>query len=537
MTTEEKLTPDGGVVKKILQEGAPLVAGNETLVSPQDGDECFIHYAGRLEDGTEFDSSRGGEPFRFVLGKQTVISGWEVMAKAMKKGEKALVTLQPSYAYGAKGSPPKIPPDATLIFECELVNWVSHSDIFGDGKAIKTILNEGEGWERPGRGSIPTVSVRVRDASGEKTLLAEQQITFTLGAQDAAVNALIDTVTKDMKAGAVWQVKASTPHSNWQGKLDSNVEACIYEIKLEKWMKVESVSKDGGVMKKVLSDGEGWERPNEWSVVVISARGWVSGHTDRVFMELKERNSVVSNGELPDALESTILTMKKGERALVSIAPEHGYKVCAALKPENVSLDDALEIEVTLHSFEPAKQTWSMTFEEKLSEMKVKKQRGNELFAEGRYGLAIKLYERTASYLAYSTSELQPNMQVEVNLLLVQTNVNLAICHEKQNDFESALKFCRKALAIDPSNIKALFREATALIELEDYFAAENVLNHGLAIEPENAALLLKKKQLHQRQKQHDARDKKVFKNMLRGAIGTNTGGEDVSSSNRMQIS
>lgn len=61
------------------------------------------------------------DAFTFVLGAGRVIKGWDIGVKTMKKGEKALFKLAPSYAYGASGSSPKIPPNATLIFEIELL--------------------------------------------------------------------------------------------------------------------------------------------------------------------------------------------------------------------------------------------------------------------------------------------------------------------------------------------------------------------------------------------------------------------------------
>eukprot|EP00913_Durusdinium_trenchii_P008394 g7885.t1 len=67
----------------------------------------------------------------------------------MKKGEVAKFTLAPDFAYGEEGSPPKIPPKATLVFEVELLGWVSKDDLFGDEGAIKTQLKEGSGWRTP----------------------------------------------------------------------------------------------------------------------------------------------------------------------------------------------------------------------------------------------------------------------------------------------------------------------------------------------------------------------------------------------------
>ena len=75
-----------------------------------------VHYTGRLTDGTKFDSSVDrGDPLSFSLGHGQVIKGWEKAVATMKKGEKAEVTIAPEYAYGAAGSPPTIPENATLV--------------------------------------------------------------------------------------------------------------------------------------------------------------------------------------------------------------------------------------------------------------------------------------------------------------------------------------------------------------------------------------------------------------------------------------
>lgn len=67
----------------------------------------------------------------------------------MKKGEKAILTCAPDYAYGKTGSPPKIPADATLNFEVELLGWKSVKDITKDGGVIKTTVKEGIDYENP----------------------------------------------------------------------------------------------------------------------------------------------------------------------------------------------------------------------------------------------------------------------------------------------------------------------------------------------------------------------------------------------------
>ena len=144
----DDVTPekDGGLFKKILQEG--VEEGN-----PMKSDEVFVHYTGRLLNGVVFDSSVDrGEPFKFKLGAGSVIKGWDVGVATMKKGEKCLLTCRPNYAYGELGSSPKIPGNATLQFEIELLEWKGE-DLSKDGGVVKSIITEGKEYNRPSDGA------------------------------------------------------------------------------------------------------------------------------------------------------------------------------------------------------------------------------------------------------------------------------------------------------------------------------------------------------------------------------------------------
>jgi FKBP-type peptidyl-prolyl cis-trans isomerase len=86
------------------------------------GRTVSVHYEGFLEDGTKFDSSVDrGRAFEMGLGKNHVIKGWEEGLPGMRVGGRRRLTIPPALGYGARGRPGKIPPNAVLIFEIELL--------------------------------------------------------------------------------------------------------------------------------------------------------------------------------------------------------------------------------------------------------------------------------------------------------------------------------------------------------------------------------------------------------------------------------
>lgn len=102
----------------------------------RDGDKVWVHYTGRLaKNNKEFDSSVGKKPFDLVIGESAVIQGWHKGIPGMKVGGKRKLTIPSKLGYGKDGSPPKIPPNATLIFDIELLSIGSEPGAAADAGA------------------------------------------------------------------------------------------------------------------------------------------------------------------------------------------------------------------------------------------------------------------------------------------------------------------------------------------------------------------------------------------------------------------
>lgn len=122
---------------RIMTNGDGTIAEVGMLVS--------VHYQGRLTDGTVFDdSNKRGEPISFTLGKGQVIKGWEQGIEGMKVGEKRVLTIPPELGYGAAGAGDVIPPNATLVFDVELVAAVQPPTLtHGDVDDMRAALSDG----------------------------------------------------------------------------------------------------------------------------------------------------------------------------------------------------------------------------------------------------------------------------------------------------------------------------------------------------------------------------------------------------------
>lgn len=107
------------------------------------GKSVEVHYTGYLTDGKIFDSSvERNEPIEFILGNKQVIKGWDEGIALMKKGDKLRLIIPPELAYGEKGAGNVIPPNATLIFDVELVG-ISEPKIPLESVMLETVINNG----------------------------------------------------------------------------------------------------------------------------------------------------------------------------------------------------------------------------------------------------------------------------------------------------------------------------------------------------------------------------------------------------------
>lgn len=509
--------PDG-ITKHVVTE-APADA---SWKKPKVGDEVMVHYVGTLEaDGKEFDSSRKREkPLNFTLGKGQVIKGWDLGVATMKKGEIAKFTLAPDFAYGEEGSPPNIPPKATLVFEIELISWSSQDDLFGDDGVIKTLVVEGSGWKKPKGTDEVLLSLKAETPDG--TVIEERNdFEYTLHSDTLGMfGKACDKALVGMLRGESVKLKCSKDYAYG----DKFPNGATIRLTLHELCETKDVSfnKDGSVMKKQMRQGEGFDMPKDtWTATLkVEAARDVAPTSPAlpVYSEPKVLEFRVGDGWVCDALECAVLEMKKGERAVLRVAPAQ-----LAADPElelqtlvDSPADRVIELVVELESFEKATETWNMSEDEKVNFADCRKGVGSSLFKRGRVLLALQRYKKVSEMFNYIDNFKEAN-KATAKQIKKACELNKAACFVKLQDFSEAKKACEVVLKDEPGNIKAIFRRGQAELGLKNFGECTRDCKRVLELDPKNLDARALAKEAAAGQREEDKKSKGMFSNMCNG--------------------
>ncbi|KAJ6747659.1 PEPTIDYLPROLYL ISOMERASE [Salix koriyanagi] len=509
----EKKIGSQGLRKKIVTKGL-------SWQTPFPGDEVEVHFNGYIEGGASLESSRDKEvPFKFKLGQGEVIKGWDEGVATMKSGERAVFTVPPNLAYGEAGSPPLIPPNATLVFDIEMLSWISIRDLTGDGGILKKIIMEGEGWATPRDGDEVLVKHETRLETGMLVSKSEEGVEFHVG--DGYLCPALSRGVKTMRKGEKAELAVRLSYGFIQkGNLAPDIESNIppdssltIQLELVSWRSVTAVTDDKKVLKKIVKAGEGFDRPTEGSHVKVTYVGKLGDGTvfDRKGTDGEPFEFITSEEQVNEGLDMAIMTMKKGERATVTVDAEflHGRDISGKLPANSL-----LHYEVELLDFIKEKPFWKMDTLEKFEASERKKLDGNVLFKAGKFWRASKKYDKATEYIEFDHSFTDDEMCLAKSLRL-SCHLNNAACKLKSGEYLEASRLCTKVLDLDPLNVKALFRRSQAYLKTSELEKAEADIKKALAIDPNNREVKLEYMELKEKQRKYNKYQAELFSTMV----------------------
>ncbi|EFJ16354.1 hypothetical protein SELMODRAFT_445274 [Selaginella moellendorffii] len=517
-----------GVEKEFGQSGLKklLVRAGQGWDVPKPGDELTVHYVGRFADGTKFDSTHDkNQPFVFRLGQGEVIRGWDRGIGSMKKKEVAVFTIPPDMAYGKAGCPPLVPPNATLVFEVELLTWASITDVLKDGGIVKKVVSEGHKWETPK--DSDEVTVRFTATLQDGTLVEKTPAKgVTICPRDGFFCPAIGKAVRAMKHGEQ-ALLTVTPQYGFaeQGRKATRSGAYVppyatltVDIELLEWRTVDDVTDDRRVVKKILVAGEGQTKPNDGALVrvkyearlldgtVFERKGY--GQDDLLEFTIGEEQAV-------SGLDRAVAAMKKGEVAEVTIAPDYGYggsefRTDLATVPPSSTLVYIVE----LVSFDKDKDIWEMSTLEKLEAASKHKEEGNQHFKGGKYWRASKKYDKAVKYIDHDHKFSDEEKKLSKQLKTVCC-VNNAASKLKQEKYKDCIALCTKVLDLEAGNMKALYRRAQAYLENADIELADKDVRKMIAADPHNRDAKVLQQELRKRGLDYDKKAAKLFGTMV----------------------
>eukprot|EP00906_Rhabdomonas_costata_P018915 RCo027548 len=331
----------------------------------------------------------------------------------------------------------------------------------GKGLLIKTVTTAGTGDDCPPIGAEVTMHFLAKMEDGTELENSKDEgkpISFTLGGRGLFKG--LTEVVRTMKKGEKAMAKCSpeyvgnSPGSGGPGSQPSipSHTTAIYELELLDWTDWGDVSKnfkqDGTVMKRIVTEGVGYDRPEFDDVAIFSYKMTLTGFPDKV-LEQKDHFSVtIGAEEILSGLETALESMKKEEHSVCRLVPS------VAFGPEGnptlgVPPDASVEFEVTLHDIQRAPKAWILHGEEALAYAEKVKAEGTELFRQGKLQRAKRKY-RAALDFVDSDAQLTPQQIAAKKPLWLTLALNLAACDLSVGDWNGVLVHTEVALELNP---------------------------------------------------------------------------------------
>lgn len=272
-----------------------------------------------------------------------------------------------------------------------------------------------------------------------------------------------------------------------------------------------SKDKDKSIVKRIKSNGEGYDHPNDGGTVTVSLSGQAS---NQVFFN-EVVTFVLGEGResgIPKGVELALEKMKKNEQAQISIIPKLSQGGTGV--PQVIDSTTLIVYDIHLKTFERAKESWQLDGEQKLEQACIFKDKGTDFFKQGKYELAANKYKKIIDFLEHEISLKDDKEEQRVSLLQAG-RLNLAMCMIKISDWLEARNLCDKVIEENPNHAKAYFRRGESLIALNEHELAKTDFHKVLDLDPENKAAKNKVTMCMHQLKLVKEKERKTFANMF----------------------
>lgn len=226
---------------------------------------------------------------------------------------------------------------------------------------------------------------------------------------------------------------------------------------------------------------------------------------------------IVGEGEdhdIPIGIDRALEKMQREEQCILYLGPRYGFG--EAGKPKfGIEPNVELMYEVTLKSFEKAKESWEMDTKEKLEQAAIVKEKGTVYFKGGKYLQAVIQYGKIVSWLEMEYGLSEKESKASESFLLAAF-LNLAMCYLKLREYTKAVECCDKALGLDSANEKGLYRRGEAQLLMNEFESAKGDFEKVLEVNPQNKAARLQISVCQKRAKEHNDRDRRIYANMFK---------------------
>ncbi|KAJ6647718.1 FK506-binding protein 59 [Pseudolycoriella hygida] len=385
-------------------------------------------------------------------------------------------------------------------------------DLSGDGGVLKEIMQEGHGDEKPHDGctvSLHYTGTLVDGTVFDSSVQRNEPFEFELGKGRVikGFEMFVPTMRKGEKSVLTCAPEYGYGPAGSPPKIPAN-STLRFELELLGWKPEDlSPTSDGGIIRHVITPTtKKGKTPNEGGLVDVHL---VGKFEDRIFDERDVSFVIgeVSDDEVINGVQTALQKFGKDETSRLVIKPEYAFGA-SGHKEWNIPPNATVEYTVTLKSFEKEVRAWKLNEEESIEQAKIYKEKGTKFLKDEKYSLAIKMYEKSNTFLSNCSNDESKTLKVAVFL-------NIALCYSKLDDNFEIKKACNTVLEIDSKNVKALYRRGTSCLKSGDTETALADFHKVLEIEPQNKAAQNQVVICKRVVKESHDKEKKLYANMF----------------------